>query len=80
MSSMLIGSAGVFLLLLAFALNILKKLSESSPVYLLMNFIGALLAAWYAYEGRIIPFIILELAWSGAALYRLILVLKKAPN
>ena len=77
MPSLLVGSVGVGLLLLAFALNLLKRLSESSPVYLAMNVVGALMAAWYAYEGNAIPFVILELVWASAALVRLIVVIKK---
>ncbi|MFC1475042.1 hypothetical protein ACFLQG_00200 [Candidatus Zixiibacteriota bacterium] len=77
MDSVIIGSVGVFLLLLAFALNLIKKLNESSPVYLLMNFFGALLAAWYAYDGNLMPFVILELVWSFTALFKLIQILKK---
>lgn len=77
MSSMLIGSVGVGLLLVAFSLNLLKKLSESSPLYLGMNVLGALLAGWYAYDGRVIPFLILELVWATTALVRLILITKK---
>ncbi len=68
---------GVGLLLVAFALNLLKKLSESSRIYLGLNVLGALLAAWYAYDGRAIPFLILEFVWGATALVRLILVTKK---
>ncbi|UCG60764.1 MAG: hypothetical protein JSV52_10560 [Candidatus Zixiibacteriota bacterium] len=77
MSSLLIGSIGVGLLLAAFALNLTKCLSESSPVYLVMNVTGASAAAWYAYDGGVIPFVILELVWALTALVRLILVTKK---
>lgn len=77
MPSMIIGSVGVGLLLLAFALNLLKKLSESSPAYLAMNVVGAGMAAWYAYAGDAIPFVVLELVWAMTALIRLMLVIKK---
>ncbi len=80
MSSMVIGSLGVGLLLLAFALNLIKKLSQTSRLYLIMNVIGALLAAWYAYDGQVIPFVILEMVWAITALVRLIDVIKKAPH
>lgn len=73
----LIGSLGVLILLLAFALNLLNKLTEKSIAYLTMNFIGALMAAWYAYTGKIIPFVILEIVWAITALVNLILVIKK---
>ncbi len=74
---MIIGSVGVGLLLLAFGLNLLKRLSESSPPYLAMNAVGALMAAWYALDGGIIPFVVLELVWAATALVRFFLVIKK---
>ena len=77
MPAVYIGIAGVTLLLIAFALNLIKKLSESSRVYLLMNCIGGIMAAWYAYAGNTIPFVVLELVWAGTALGRLIVVIKK---
>lgn len=80
MLSLVIGSAGVGLLLLAFGLNLVRKLSENSPVYLIMNIIGALMAAWYGLDGNVIPFVILELVWAAAAIVRLVLVMKKGPQ
>jgi hypothetical protein len=77
MISLIIGSVGVGLLLLAFALNLLKYVSENSKLYLLMNFVGAGMAAWYAFDGNIIPFVILELVWAGTAVIKLILTIKK---
>lgn len=75
MTSVLIGSIGVALLLAAFALNLLRKLSERSIPYLVMNIVGALLAAWYAWAGGALPFVILEAVWAFTALVRLIMVL-----
>jgi hypothetical protein len=77
MVPLIIGSTGVGILLLAFVLNLVQKLSERSPAYLIMNFCGSILAAWYAWAGGIVPFVVLEIVWGGAALTRLILVLKK---
>lgn len=77
MNDLLIGSIGVALLLIAFGLNLLKRLSESSPIYLAMNILGAGMAAWYAWTGRIIPFVILELVWAFTALIRLAALNKK---
>jgi len=74
---LLVGSTGVGLLLLAFALNLLKIVTENSKLYLLMNFIGAGMAAMYAFNGNIIPFVILELVWAGTALIKLLLIIKK---
>ncbi|NOY88523.1 MAG: hypothetical protein GXO93_03910 [FCB group bacterium] len=77
MFSLIIGCFGVGLLLVAFGLNLLKKVTEKSPSYLIMNIIGSLMAAWYAFDGRIIPFVILELIWALAAFIRLVSVMKK---
>jgi hypothetical protein len=68
---MLIGSVGVGLLLLAFVLNLVRVLSETSRWYLGMNFVGAALACYYAWEEQIIPFAILEAVWSLTALVKL---------
>lgn len=72
MSPLLIGSAGVSLLLIAFGLNLFRLLSERSRFYLAMNFAGAAMACWYAWQGEVIPFVILEGAWGLVALVRLL--------
>ncbi len=80
MSADIVGSVGVGLLLLAFVLNLLRKLSEQSPIYLLMNLIGAGMSAWYAVSGNMWPFVVLEGTWAAAALIRLGIILKKSPR
>jgi hypothetical protein len=75
-----IGSFGVALLLLAFVLNLLRWLHERSRPYLIMNFVGAGLAGWYAWTSGIIPFVILEGVWSLTALVRLIMAPTKSPR
>lgn len=72
MLSMIIGSVGVGMLLLAFALNVSKRLSEQSSIYLLLNLFGAGLAAWYAFDEKLYPFVILETVWALFALIKLI--------
>jgi hypothetical protein len=56
-----IGFIGVSILLLAFLLNFLKKNSQDSHVYILLNFIGAGLACFASIVIEYIPFIILVL-------------------
>ncbi len=75
MPPVIIGSIGVALLLIAFGLNLVRRLSERSVWYLSMNIVGALMAAWYAWAGGALPFVILEVVWAFTALVRLILVL-----
>ena len=79
MSPSLVGSLGVGLLLLAFVLNLAGRLYERSAIYLLMNILGAGMAAWYAWQGDALPFVILETVWGVAALVRLLALTKKAP-
>lgn len=71
LSPVVVGSIGVGLLLVAFALNLTRVIKESSLIYLLMNLIGAGMSAWYAWVSELIPFVILESVWALAALIRL---------
>lgn len=80
MSPVIVGSIGVGLLLLAFVLNLAQRITEQSAVYLLLNLLGAGLAAWYAWDSRLIPFLILESVWGTFALVRLLLLAKKNPR
>ena len=73
MISMIIGTIGVLILLIAFGLNITHRITENSNIYLIMNIIGSLMAAWYAYAGNVYPFVVLEIVWAITALVRLIL-------
>ena len=72
MIDMIIGTIGVAILLIGFGLNISNKLSETSKEYLIMNIVGSLMAAWYAYAGEVYPFVVLEIVWALVALVRLI--------
>ena len=58
------GSVGVFLLLLAYFLNLVKVLKASSISYGLLNTVGAGLAAYSSYLLGFWPFIILEGTWT----------------
>jgi len=64
-----IGSIGVSLLLFAFVLILLNKISKSGIAYLLMNFVGSGLASIASYLIHYTPFIILEIAWMFASLF-----------
>lgn len=68
----IIGSAGVFILLLAFVLNLLNKISRESINYILMNVIGAGLACYASYLINYIPFIILEAVWTVVSVIALL--------
>ena len=59
-----IGTVGVTILLLAYALNVLKKIGSDSAAYLFMNGLGALLACTSAFMINFWPFVVLEGVWA----------------
>jgi hypothetical protein len=72
-----IGFAGVAILLLAFFLNLFKKISSNSLSYILLNIIGAGLACLASWLINYIPFVILEASWMLVSLFGLISYLRK---
>lgn len=74
---LVIGASGMSLLLIAFVLNLFKKIMQNSIVYNVFNIIGSALLVYYAYILNSIPFIILEAVWALFAFYKLIITLKK---
>jgi hypothetical protein len=58
-----IGFIGVAILLLAFLLNLMGKISQQALPYILMNITGAALAGLASYLIHYIPFVILEGTW-----------------
>lgn len=58
-----IGTIGVTLLLIAFALNIAKRINTSSKSYLILNIIGAAMAGVSSYMIQFWPFVVLESVW-----------------
>jgi hypothetical protein len=72
-----IGSVGVSILLIAYLLNLLKKIAQDSVVYVLMNLMGALLAGLASVMINYTPFIILESVWVLVSLITLINILRK---
>lgn len=67
----IINTIGVSLILLAFLLLTLKKVSSESKSYHLINLIGAGLACYGSYLINAVPFIVLEGIWCMVAVYGL---------
>jgi len=63
-----IGSTGVALLLLAFALNLTGHLRHESLAYPTMNAVGAALAAYASWLIDYMPFVVLEGTWMAVSL------------
>lgn len=70
--SVVIGSTGVFLLLLAFVLNLFKILQTNSFIYSLLNFLGAGIACYASVLINFIPFVILEIFWSAVGAWGMV--------
>lgn len=71
-----IGFIGVFLILLAYILNITDKLKSKDVLFMLLNLIGASLACLASILLNYLPFIILEAVWALASLIALIKKIK----
>lgn len=67
-----IGFIGVAILLLAFLLNLFKKLPANSVAYILLNIIGAGMACIASWLIHYIPFVILEATWTVVSVVALI--------
>lgn len=63
-----IGTTGVTLLLIAFALNIAKKITPESTSYLILNILGAAMAGVSSYMIQFWPFVVLESVWVLASI------------
>jgi hypothetical protein len=73
-TSDIIASIGVVILLIAFFLNLNRKLKADSKVYILMNFIGAGICGFASYMVKFYPFVVLEGIWAFVALISLLKV------
>ncbi|MFZ2455396.1 MAG: hypothetical protein WAX07_02860 [Candidatus Altiarchaeia archaeon] len=74
--SLLIGSVGSALLLLAFFLTVFGKLKIDSETYALMNFAGAALSCYASLLIGYMPFAVLEGTWALVALAGFIRTIK----
>ena len=72
-----IGFIGVAILLIAFLLNLLKKISSGSLVYILLNIIGAGLSCLASWLIHYLPFVILEATWTLVSLFALVRYVRK---
>ena len=72
-----VGSLGVFLLLLAYLLNLVKVITPSSFWYGALNTVGGALATYSSYLLSFLPFIILEGTWTMVSMVSLIKYLRR---
>lgn len=67
-----VGFVGVFILLLAYLMNLAGKLSRDSLLYIVLNIIGAGLACLASWLIHYLPFVLLEGTWTVVSLAALI--------
>ncbi|MGZ3861565.1 MAG: CBU_0592 family membrane protein [Bacteroidia bacterium] len=68
----IINTIGASLILIAFFLLMLKKISATDKSYLLLNIFGAGLTCYGAFLLGTMPFVVLEGVWCLVAVYGLI--------
>lgn len=66
-----IGSVGVFLILLAYFLNVAGKIKTEDSMFILLNLVGAGMACSASIMLKYWPFIILDAAWVLVSLWSL---------
>lgn len=67
-----IGFVGVFLILLAYILNVLGKLESKNLSFILLNLIGATMACIASFLIEYLPFVLLEGVWAFVAFLSLL--------
>ncbi len=67
----ILASIGVIILLIAFLLNLYKRLPAESRTYTFLNFLGAAICCYASFMIRFYPFVVLETIWSFVALVSL---------
>jgi hypothetical protein len=75
--SIIIGSVGVGLLLVAFLLNLFGIIRQESRSYAVMNIVGAGLSCYASILIDYIPFVVLEGAWCFVAVVGLLRSIRK---
>ena len=73
----IIGFSGVFLLLLAFFLNLISLMRKDAYGYLFLNLAGSGLACLASVFLHYMPFIILEGMWALVSVYALLRLMIK---
>lgn len=67
----ILASIGVIMLLIAFLLNLYKKLPTQHILYKLLNLAGAGICCFSSFLIRFYPFVLLEAVWALVALLSL---------
>jgi multisubunit Na+/H+ antiporter MnhB subunit len=72
MYGLMVGVAGMILILLAFILNVFQRLGSHTTEFLVLNLVGSVLLLAYAAMLPSPPFLVLNAVWSAVALWGLL--------
>jgi hypothetical protein len=67
-----LGFLGVFQILLAYFLNVFKKVNTNDLLFILLNLIGAFMACIASILLNYMPFVVLEGIWTIVSFYSLL--------
>ena len=70
--TLLVGIAGMTIILVLFILNQMKRLSQDSTAYDAANAVGAFMLVYYAFALKAWPFLVLNLVWGSFSLFQVI--------
>lgn len=73
MDSLMVGSLGALLILIAFVLGQFHIWKDTDRAYDLFNLIGSALLLWYAWVGEVWPFVVLNAVWVVVSLRDVVL-------
>ena len=76
-TTIVIGTSGALIVLIAFILNQIKKWREDYLIYDVFNFVGSLLLVIYAIIFSSYPFLVLNFIWSALSLRDILVDLKR---
>jgi len=68
----IIGSFGFLMILIAFFLNLSKKIIRNTFAYNGLNFAGSMVMGYYAYAINSMLFVAFQLIWASISLYFLL--------
>ena len=63
-------------MLIAFVLNLVKKMTQDSISYNVLNIAGGAFLVYYAYALNSMPFLLLNAVWALFAFYKLLAILR----
>ena len=64
-----IGATGFVMILVAFTLNAVGRMEHGGYSYGLLNAVGSIILAYYAYMNHVMVFVALEVVWAAVAIW-----------